>query len=149
MACGRGSDADRVAHCAEDFKVGKCLDYGAVPAFPITCDCRLCPDCASRRGARLIEEHSDILNGLHYPKMLGLTFLSVAHLDKAYIKWARDCFTKLRRRKVMTGCWGGIYSFEATYTEGAGWHLHIHSLIGSSYINQADLAREWEEITGW
>ena len=148
VACGRGSEADLVAHCAEDFKVGKCLDCGASPAFPITCDHRLCPGCASRRGARLVEEHSDILKRLHYPKMLSLTFLSVAHIDKAYIKWARGCFTKLRRRKVMAGCWGGIYSFEATYTKGKGWHLHIHALIGSSYIKQADLAREWQKITG-
>ena len=148
VGCGRGSEAECVAHCAEDFKVGKCLDCGASPAFPISCGHRLCPDCASRRGKRLVEEHSDILKRLHYPKMLTLTFVSVEHIDKAYIRWARRCFTKLRRRKVMRGCWGGIYSFEATYTEGVGWHLHIHALIGSSYIKQAELSEEWKGITG-
>ena len=146
--CGRHVEALAVKACGEVFKVGMCQDCGATPAFPITCDHRLCPDCASRRGAILVEAHSDILHRLRYPKMLTLTFVSVERLDRAYIKWARGCFTKLRRRKVMAGCWGGIYSFEATYTEGVGWHLHIHSLIGSSYIEQADLAREWEKITG-
>ncbi|MBA7536958.1 hypothetical protein ES705_29224 [subsurface metagenome] len=135
-------------HCGEDFKVGKCLDCGAEPAFPITCDHRLCPDCAARRGAILVEEHSDILRRLHYPKMLTLTFLSVAHLDKAYIKWARNCFRRLRRRKVMADCWGGIYSFEVTRSAEYGWHLHIHSLIGSQYIDQGALSREWQKITG-
>ncbi|MBA7711546.1 hypothetical protein ES703_120512 [subsurface metagenome] len=147
-ACGRHSEALAVAGCGEDFKVGKCLDCGAAPAFPITCDHRLCPDCAARRGAVLVSEHEDLLKQIRYPKMLTLTFLSVDHLDKAYIKWARNCFRKLRRRKVMAGCWGGIYSFEATHSAEYGWHLHIHSLIGSGYIEQGDLSVEWQKITG-
>ncbi|MBA7654113.1 hypothetical protein ES703_61988 [subsurface metagenome] len=145
---GRGSDADQVAHCGEDFKVGKCLTCGASPAFPISCDHRLCPECAARRGAILISEHEDMLRQLRYPKMLTLTFLSVEHLDKAYVKWARNCFTRLRRRKVMASCWGGIYSFEATHSYKYGWHLHIHALIGSGYIDQGDLSREWLKVSG-
>jgi len=86
VACGRGAEADKVASCGEDFKVGKCLDCGCSPAFPITCDHRLCPECASRRASLLVSEHSDILRRIHYPKMLTLTFLSVAHMDKAYIR---------------------------------------------------------------
>jgi hypothetical protein len=80
--------------------------------------------------------------------MLTLTFPSVAYLDKAYIRWARNCFTKLRHRKVFASCWGGIYSFETTYTYGVGWHLHIHALIGSGFIKQAELSREWAKISG-
>ncbi len=147
-ASGRHSEALAVAACGEDFKVGKCLDCGCQPAFPITCDHRLCPDCAARRGAILVSEHEETLKQTRYPKMLTLTFLSVAYLDKAYIKWARGCFTRLRRRKVMAGCWGGIYSFEVTHSAEYGWHLHIHSLIGSGYIDQGDLSREWERISG-
>lgn len=147
-ACGRVSEADLVASCCRDFKVGKCLDCGAEPAFPISCGHRLCPDCAARRAAILISEHEDILKGLHYPKMLTLTFLSVPHLSREYIRWARRCFTKLRHRKVFSSCWGGIYSFEATYTKGLGWHLHIHCLLGSGYIAQDELSREWQAITG-
>lgn len=147
-ACGRHSEALLVTGCGEDFKVGKCLDCGAVPAFPVTCGHRLCPDCASRRGAILVSEHEDILRQLRYPKMLTLTFLSVAHLDKNYIRWARNCFRRLRRRKVLSRCWGGIYSFEVTHSVEYGWHLHIHALIGSGYIGQADLSSEWQKITG-
>ena len=145
---GREGEALAVLHCGDDFKVGKCLDCGAEPAFPITCDHRLCPDCAARRGAVLVSEHQDMLKQLRYPKMLTLTFLSVASLDKGYIKWARNCFRKLRRRRVMAGCWGGIYSFEATHSAEYGWHLHIHSLIGSGYIDQGVLSTEWQKITG-
>ncbi|MBA7546607.1 hypothetical protein ES705_38999 [subsurface metagenome] len=146
--CGRDAEALAVSHCGEDFKVGKCNDCGAMPAFPVTCDHRLCPDCSARRASLLVNGHSDILRRLHYPKMLTLTFLSVKHIDKAYIKWARGCFTKLRHRKVFKPVWGGIYSFEATYSLRYGWHLHIHSLLGSGYIEQACLAKEWQKITG-
>ena len=146
--CGRVGESLAVKACGEDFKVGKCLGCGAAPAFPISCDNRLCPDCAARRGAILVSEHEDMLKRLRYPKMLTLTFLSVAHLDKGYIKWARNCFMKLRRRKIFRSCWGGIYSFEATHSVKCGWHLHIHALIGSGYIDQGDLSGEWEEIAG-
>ena len=155
VACGRDGEADKVDSCGEDFKVGKCLDCGCSPAFPVTCDHRLCPRCAARRGKILVSEHEEILKQIRYPKMLTLTFLSVDHLDKGVdhldkgsIKWARNCFRKLRRRKVMASCWGGIYSFEATYTKGVGWHLHIHALLGSGYIDQGDLSTEWERISG-
>lgn len=148
VASGRAGEALAVKACGEDFKVGKCLDCGACPAFPITCDHRLCPDCAARRGALLVSEHEDMLKQLRYPKMLTLTFLSVEHLDKAYIKWARNCFTRLRRRKVMAGCWGGIYSFEVTHSVEYGWHLHVHSLIGSAWVDQGDLSREWQKVSG-
>jgi len=147
-ASGRGFEADQVAACGEDFKVGKCLNCGAEPAFPITCDHRLCPSCAAKRAAILVSEHEDMLKRLRYPKMLTLTFLSVPELTKEYIRWARKCFTKLRHRKVMAGCWGGLYSFESTYSVEYGWHLHIHALLGSGYIDQKELSKEWESITG-
>ena len=147
IACGRGCEADAVAKCGRDFKVGKCLDCAATPAFPVSCGHRLCPFCAARRAEILLREHEDKLRQIRQPKMLTLTFLSVEHLDRDYIKWARNCFTKLRRRKVMEHCWGGIYSFEATHTKN-GWHLHIHALVASGYLPQKDLSREWEAISG-
>lgn len=147
-ACGRGGEAESVSRCGEDFKVGKCQDCGAYPAFPTSCKHRLCPECAARRGALLVSEHEDILKALRYPKMLTLTFLSVPHLSREYIRWARRCFTKLRHRMIFRSCWGGIYSFECTYTEGVGWHLHIHAVLGSKWIPQDELSKEWEKITG-
>jgi len=162
-ACGRGGEAESVSRCGEDFKVGKCQDCGAYPAFPTSCKHRLCPDCAARRGALLVSEHEGILKALRYPKMLTLTFLSVPHLSREYIRWARRCFTKLRHRKVFKGCWGGIYSFETTYnevgwhqtkdgdwfyTEVAGWHLHIHAVLGSKWMAQEALSAEWAKISG-
>lgn len=147
-ACGRPGEAEAVGACGQQFKTGKCQDCGAYPAFPTSCKHRLCADCAARRGALLISEHESLLKALRYPKMLTLTFLPIEHLDRAFIRWARKCFTRLRHRKIFAGCWGGIYSFEATYTKGKGWHLHLHAVLGSKYIPEAALSREWEKITG-
>ena len=116
--CGRATEAEAVTMCGQVFKIGQCTFCLSAPAFPITCDNRLCPDCASRRSEILISEHKDMLRQIRYPKMLSLTFPSVEHLDREWFKWARNCLTKLRHRKVLFGCW------------------------------QALLSREWEEISG-
>lgn len=163
-SCGRPGEADKVRECGEVFKVGECADCGANPAFPLTCGHRLCADCAARRGAILVAEHEAVLHNLHNPKMLTLTWPSVEHLTKEVIKEARNDFRRLRKREVMASCWGGIYSFEAThnkqgwhydarrnvrwYCKKDGWHLHAHILIGSGYIAQKALSREWESISG-
>jgi len=147
-SCGRVSDADAVARCGQDFKVGQCNNCLSTPAFPISCDNRLCPDCSSRRGSMMVSQHRDMLRQIRNPKMLTLTFLSVDRLDKTVFKEDRAMFTRLRDRRVFESCWGGIYSFETTYTKGVGWHVHIHALIGSGYIDQKLLSKEWEEISG-
>lgn len=146
--CNRVHEADKVRSCGHEFLVGKCTDCGAEPAYPLTCDNRLCPDCNRRRAAVLINEHESMLKQIRYPKMVTLTFLSVQHINRQYIRWARSCFSKLRRRKIFAGVWGGIYSFEFTYTASIGWHPHIHALVGSGYISQAELSEVWEKITG-
>ena len=145
---GRMDDSTAVRRCGEDFKVGKCPDCGAEPAFPLSCENRLCPNCAKRRSAILIKEHQDILKQIRYPKFVTLTFESVETITKEYLAWMRKCFTKLRHRQVWQSVWGGIYAFEFTYTPGVGWHPHIHTLIASSYIDQEELSREWWQITG-
>ena len=146
--CGRVGEATKVLGCCQDFKVGICEQCGTNPAFPISCDNRLCPGCAKRRAERLVSEHSEMLKRLHYPKMITLTFLSTKHLTFGDIKRYRDMFTRLRHKKVFRSCWGGIYSFEFTYSEEYGWHPHIHAVVGSKYINQAELSVAWEKVSG-
>ncbi|GAH97084.1 unnamed protein product, partial [marine sediment metagenome] len=147
-ACGRLMEAEAVGACGDMFRVGFCDGCGREVGFPITCDFRLCPDCNARRAAILCSEHGDMLRAIHYPKMVTLTFKSVRYLDKPYFKKCRQQFTKLRHRKVFGTCWGGIYAFEVTHNLRFGWHVHIHAIIGSGWIDQALLSREWQEITG-
>lgn len=147
-SCGRMGEAYSVEACSVEYRVGKCVRCGSTPAFPVRCSHRLCSKCAGCRAEILISEHRDILRAIHYPKMLTLTFLSVKELNSEFIRSCRAKFTKLRHRKLFKTCFGGIYSFEFTYSEEYGWHTHIHALIGSGYIKQAELSDEWEAISG-
>lgn len=49
---------------------------------------------------------------------------------------------------VVSHPWrGGFYSLEVT-NEGRGWHLHIHLLVDSDYIDARALSAEWDDVTG-
>jgi|WetSurSiteA1Bulk_404760.scaffolds.fasta_scaffold10616_3 hypothetical protein len=41
---------------------------------------------------------------------------------------------------------GGFYGIEVT-NEGRGWHLHLHALIDSRFIDGPELARQWSAVT--
>lgn len=144
----QAAEAERVRQCGSKFWVVECRQCGMPVAFPFKCYNRLCPSCSSARAELLIEEHHDILRRIRHPKMITLTFLSVPHIDREYLLWMRECFTKLRRRKVFKPVWGGLYSYEFNYSKEFGWHPHFHLVVGSGYIDQAELSREWEKITG-
>ena len=147
-AAGRLDEAGKISDCRIEYKIGQCDDCGEVVAYPLSCSERLCPDCSRARAERLIEEHHDILAQIRAPKMLTLTFKSVKHINREYLRFMRKCFSRLLRSKVMGSCWGGIYSFEFTYHKTTGWHPHIHAVIGSGFIAQDELSNTWERISG-
>jgi hypothetical protein len=50
-------------------------------------------------------------------------------------------------RTITSQPWvGGFYSLEVT-NEKRGWHLHIHALVNSNYIDERVLSYEWEKAT--
>jgi hypothetical protein len=76
-----------------------------------------------------------------------LTVRNANTLTKEYVQWFKKCFAKLRRTKLMASVRGGFYSLEVT-NESRGWHLHLHALIDSEFIDQGELAKEWARIVG-
>ena len=158
--------ADKIEFCGVELKVGKCQDCGTVSAFPARCQERLCPYCANARAERLIDEHYDVINQIRFPKMMTLTFLGVERINRQTLRWMRKCYSRLLHSKLMRGCWGTLYAFEFTYHApgvwyeitlkngykkrllGAGWHVHIHAIIGSEFIDQVELGKLWERISG-
>ena len=147
-ACGREEMAGKISDCRMEFKIGQCDDCGEIVAFPLSCGELLCPDCSRARAERLVEEHHDILAQIRAPKMLTLTFKSIKHINREYLRFMRKCFSRLLRSKIMVSCWGGIYSFEFTYDKNNGWHPHIHAIIGSGFIEQSELSQTWFKISG-
>lgn len=88
-----------------------------------------------------------IVKTMAEPKFLTLT-LKRRPLCRENVKFLRDCFTKLRHRKIWTAR-GGVYQIEiGTVDELGQCNLHIHAAIDSPYMSQKSLSKVWKEITG-
>lgn len=142
------SEAENVRACQREFVVVPCSYCGLLVAFEKHCHNRLCPSCSGAAAELLLSEHEHVLKLVHYPRMVTLTWPSCKHLTREVFVRARKDLVKLRHSKVWASVWGGIGSFEVTWSRQHGWHLHWHAVIGSSYILQSDLSRVWERITG-
>jgi len=145
---GWSKSADQVRHCSQVITHWSCHSCGHEWDSPDRCWHRLCPECAPIRAERLFEAHKK-LTGQPNLKHLVLTLKNVPHLHWSSITTVRRYFTRLRHRKLFRNAWrGGIYTIEFTYSQAAGWHIHIHALIDGRYIPKAVISKHWLEITG-
>jgi hypothetical protein len=76
-----------------------------------------------------------------------LTVKNWSVINKEKVKWLKQCFSKLRRRKVAASWKGGFYSLETT-NNGKGWHVHLHVLVDSKWFDARKLSESWADITG-
>lgn len=88
-----------------------------------------------------------LVNRMENPKFLTLTLKRRA-LCRSNVRFLRQCFTKLRHRKVWKAT-AGVYQIEIGTVDDLGQaNLHIHSAIDSPYMFQAELSEAWLDITG-
>jgi hypothetical protein len=121
----------------------------------------LCSLCAIRRGAKYLKAYLVRFQVIQEqnPKLLPyLVTLTVKdgpdlaerfkHLYKSQHElWMR----KTRGRgSVLDGVAGAVWSYEVKRGEGSGlWHPHLHMIaLAESIPDQAQLATEWQNITG-
>lgn len=98
----------------------------------LQCRDRFCSVCASIRAGKFSHKVSSLFHKFHNPHFLTITF---GQRKKDLALSARDfrrCF--LNFRQLKKGWWkkyvlGGFSSFEATFVENEGWHLHQHMII--------------------
>jgi hypothetical protein len=83
---------------------------------------------------------------MQQPKHVVLTLKNFSRLNKKQVQWAKECFARLRRRRFARNWEGGFYNWEVT-NEGKGFHLHLHALIESRYIDRQILEDEWRKVT--
>lgn len=122
----------------------------------------LCPFCAARRAAKLVDKHLGTVKAVMAsepslkPVMITLTVKNGESLRERY-NHLKTAYRKLQqhRRDYLNGrAWtefakvqGAIHSFEFTRS-GSGWHPHIHMVaLVSDWIDQKALSREWQAIT--
>lgn len=154
---GWWSVADRIWGCGSKVKRYRCHDCGYSWDAPQRCWHRLCPDCGKIRALRLFDAHKR-LTGRPNLKHLVLTLKNEPGLGNSgrgngrvmdMVGWIRNCFARLRNRKLFRAAWrGGVYSIEFTYTKAKGWHCHIHALVDGKYVPQAVISKVWLEISG-
>lgn len=155
--CGELRRAASVAQCHAEFRVlscGKGHRFNPVPTYH--CNYRLCVDCARERQRRAFSRVMPVLRAhqkrypFDRPVLITLTarssFEPLAVQDKRFKAW----FAKLRRTVRWKHCIrGAVAAFEFTWDERKGWHYHIHVLaFRKVWYEQAELAAQWERITG-
>lgn len=121
-----------------------------------TCQLRICPDCAHRQTARLLDRYVPVLLDL---EASGPDSFSVKHITLTTPVGLDDPDCKEQIKKLMQAVpaafdqvlpkdWRGdqglLYAFE--FGE-EGRKLHFHCIFYGQYIPQADLAAAWNTAT--
>lgn len=151
---------------------------GGTMIIPQSCRVRTCPDCEAARQVKVVDRYAAAVEQLHpdRTRFLTLTVRNVARGELAgAIAQLMHNLERLKRRAVWKGgrcrdrgrCrqamdptrpgWhlphgavtATMTSIEVTYNAAAGtWHPHAHLILEGPYIEQAELADTWEQLTG-
>jgi hypothetical protein len=141
--------AERVRNCGKRFFVWECVECGANPVVPCSCNHRLCPRCRERFALKVKARIMKRVEGVYSVRHLVLTVPNVKRLTREFYDWYRACFSLLRRRKFFSSrVRGGVYTFEPKYNgERGDWHVHLHAvLLGERFIPFEQLHGAWNEI---
>jgi len=113
------------------------------------CHSRWCVPCSRERAHRIV---GNLRAKLNEGGMLFVT-LTMKHshsplsdqIDRIYA-----CFRRLRRTPFwLRNCDGGAAVLELTHGWKDGlWHVHLHCLLHSNWLEHKDLKAEWWRITG-
>jgi hypothetical protein len=144
---GANDLAQPIADCHTAQSFAQCQGCRKVRMFWNRCENFYCPTCQPV----LAHEREESLRWWTYqvaqPKHVVVTVRNTAVITWNYVKWLKQCLTKLRRRKFASNWRGGLWRIECT-NEGKGWHLHIHLLVDANWIDPSELAKTWANIVG-
>jgi hypothetical protein len=121
----------------------------------------LCSLCAIRRGAKYLKAYLVRFQVLQeqnpklLPYLVTLTVKDGPDLAERFKHLFRSQHELWKRKKrgrgsVLDGVAGAVWSYEVKRGEGSGlWHPHLHMIaLSESIPDQAQLATEWQNITG-
>jgi hypothetical protein len=121
----------------------------------------LCPLCAIRRGAKALKSYLDRWEVIRAEKTALRPFLvtltvkdgpDLAERFKHLQASQRELWKRKQRGRgsVLDGVAGAVWSYEVKRGSGSGqWHPHLHMIaLAEVEPDQAELRREWQEITG-
>lgn len=142
------SRLDRFANCGSGCVVEAHAETGEVRLSANYCRDRLCLPCGVARSARVT---AALVKEAGHKTVRFATFTLkhsetplTAQIDRLY-----RSFSALRRRKWFASkCVGGAAILEVKLGRDGLWHVHLHTLLLGSFLDQKDLSREWHETTG-
>jgi hypothetical protein len=135
------------AKCGQEKIFKTCRSCRSVESFDYQCSIKWCPRCnwkITERRRSLIERWAVSVT---QPKHIVLTQKNFPVLTSQKIRGLLTSLRKLRRNKIFKNVRGGCTSIEVT-NEGAGWHLHTHTLCDARWVSAAELSVEWGKLTG-
>ncbi|HWI05741.1 MAG TPA: hypothetical protein VNT52_18180 [Acidimicrobiales bacterium] len=129
---------------------------------------RLCGNCASRRGAKLLRRYVERALAViaQEPELKGYHVVVTAKNQPNLAVMARHVFGNMQRwinsrkeylrrphwcaRTELADVAGGVLSGEVKRGDGSGmWHVHVHGiLLAMSQPDAGQLANEWRRLTG-
>lgn len=116
-----------------------------------TCKCRWCPSCHASKGHH-VREYLRQFIAANRDTRLRLITLTLRHSPdslRTQLDNLRKSFRRLRQRVFWKRCVvGGIGTIEIKRTEGGEWHPHLHIVATGRYVDQAELSKQWLQVTG-
>lgn len=121
-------------------------EYAVVPKY---CHDRFCVPCARQR-AFVVQKNLSSQLPDEPLRFVTLTLRSKTEPLKELVDRLRDSFTKLRKHPFWTKhVLGGVGFIEVKWAKHAErWHPHLHLLTHGTFIDQAQLSKIWNDITG-
>lgn len=122
--------------------------------IPLPCNDRFCVRCAKSRASRarqLLDALMMERGLLSRPNALKLITLTVENFPADKLPWGlrsfRRWFKRLKSRKIWKENVKGYFeAFEISKDDFGRWHLHLHLLAESKFIDVYKLSQEWREV---
>jgi hypothetical protein len=140
---------DRFANCGSGAVVQYSHKEDRVRISANYCHDRLCLPCAAAKAAQVKANIITACQG----KLVRFMTLTLRHsrsslrdqVDRLY----REFAILRRRRFFKSNVAGGIAVMETKLSDRDGlWHVHLHCLIETKWLDQKQLSQEWLAVTG-
>ncbi len=141
--------AERIERCSDALWVVR--DESGVRLTSNHCNNRQCPECANRRARQASKVVAARVARYKWPTFLTLTTTPRRDLPlREQIRTIVTAFNRLRRHAVwQQSVSGGIWVLEITrHPHRTHYHVHIHALMDSKFVDWEWLRERWTTING-
>jgi len=147
----RSSISRHLGHtCGRDFITIHCLACGHQRLIRAGSRDRTCPVCQKSIYEKIFQRYKEILKNRANLKFLTLTAKPVRKQSVEYVRFLASCLNRFLHRKPYDRLIKGLLATVECKKTSYGWfYYHIHCLIDGGFLNQAQISRDWRQISGF